>query len=142
MASVVASAEPLPVDRLLPGELAEGVESAYGLPLPRGFVVERRFEDSVHAVGQSTGERVSAFLRRRMVISTVEVGPARTIFARARSGTGVPITVEVTDRDGRVEVLVRNLTPPPVVPGLSEEDRWKRTGLKPNGGLLDPDRTF
>ena len=136
------SAAPVPVDHLLPGELAEGSENAYGLVLPRGFVVDQRFEDAIHASGHGSPEHVSAFVRRRLVVSTVEVGPARTIFASARSKTGVAITVEITDRDNRVELVVRDLTPPPVVPGLSEEERWRRTGLRPNGQPLDPNNTF
>ena len=50
--------------------------------------------------------------------------------------------MEITDRDNRVELVVRDLTPPPVVPGLSEEERWRRTGLRPNGQPLDPNNTF
>ncbi len=141
-AVVSASAAPLPVDHLLPGELAEGKESAYGLILPRGFVVDQRFEDAIHASGNGSPEHVTAFVRRRLTVSTVEVGPARTIFAAARSKTGVPITVEITERENRVEVVVRDLTPPPVTPGLSEEERWRRTGLRPNGQPLDPNNTF
>lgn len=141
-AVAVASAAPVPVDHLLPGELAEGKEDAYGLVLPRGFAVDQRFEDAIHASGSGSPEHVSAFVRRRIVVSTVEVGPARTIFAAARSKTGIPITVEITDRENRVELVVRNLTPPPVAPGLSEEERWRRTGLRPNGQPLDPNNTF
>lgn len=141
-ALAASSAAPVPADHLLPGELPEGKEIAYGLALPRGFVVDQRFEDAVHASGNGSPEHVSAFVRRRIQVSTVEVGPARTIFAAARSKTGVPITVEITDRDNRVELVVRDLTPPPVVPGLSEEERWRRAGLRPNGQPLDPNNTF
>lgn len=137
-----ASAAPVPVDHLLPGELAEGKESAYGLPFPRGFVVDQRFEDAVHVSGSGSPEHVTAFVRRRLTVSTVEIGPARTIFASARTKTGVPVTVEITERENRVEVVVRDLTPPPIAPGLSEEERWRRTGLRPNGQPLDPNNTF
>jgi hypothetical protein len=141
-ATASASAAPLPPDHLLPGELAEGKETAFGVVLPRGFTVERRFEDAIHFTGQASAEHVSAYLRRRITVSTVEVGPSRTIFASARSRTGLPVTVEITDRGGYVDLVVRNLTPPPVPAGLSEAERWQRTGLKPNGEPLDPNNTY
>jgi hypothetical protein len=141
-APAVSSVAQIPADHLLPGELGEGKESAFGLVLPRGFVVERRFEDAIHAAGSSTVEHVAAYVRRRVVTSTVEVGPARTIFASAQTATKIPVTVEITERDGRVELVVRNLTPPSIPQGLSDEERWKRAGLRPDGSPIDPAKVY
>jgi hypothetical protein len=42
-------------------------------------------------------------------------------------------------RDHRRTLLViRDKTPAPIVEGLSEQDRWRRAGLTPDGQQLDP----
>jgi hypothetical protein len=140
--ATTSAAPPVPPDHLLPGELGEGKEIAFGLVLPRGFTVERRFADAIHASGSSTVEHVAAYVRRRVVASTVEVGPARTIFASAQTATHVPVTIEITDRSGQVELVVRDLTPPPIPQGLSDEERWKRAGLRPDGTPIDPSKVY
>jgi hypothetical protein len=38
----------------------------------------------------------------------------------------------------RTQMVVRDVTPPPVPSGETDEDRWRRAGLRPDGRLLDP----
>lgn len=135
---------PLPVDYTLPSELAEGTETVLGLVLPRGFAVVRTFEGETHARGPASPEQTANFLRRRLQASFVEVGPSSTIFqsARVKGGNGTPLRVVVGDRSGITEIVVHDLTPAKVDPSLSEEERWRRSGLKPNGELIDPQKTF
>jgi hypothetical protein len=35
-------------------------------------------------------------------------------------------------------MTIRDVTPPPVEPGLSEEERWKKAGFAPDGKPIDP----
>ncbi|MGK3995776.1 hypothetical protein [Sorangium sp. So ce1024] len=131
-----------PVDQALPGELAEGVEQAFGLPIPRRMKVRARFPDAVFAVGEIPAERVANYVRTRVLASNVETGPAKTIFSRAtvKSAPQRMIRIEVVSRAHVSELVVRDETRPPPERGLSVEERWRRNGLTPNGKVLDPTR--
>lgn len=135
----------LPPDHLAPGELPEGTETAFGLALPRGFTVTARFDDSIFARGQSSPENVTNYVRRRVEAGATDVGPSRTVFggARAKGKPNAPfVRIEVVEIPGGTEIVVRDLTPPPIEKGLSEEERWKKAGLKPNGEVLDPTHAY
>ena len=115
-----------------------------GILMPRGFLVHRVFESQTHVRGMATPEQTANYLRRRLEAGSVDVGPARTIFSSARvKGKGGPaLRVEVNALGGVTEVVVIELKPIPVDPSLSEEERWRKAGLRPGGGLLDPQKTF
>jgi hypothetical protein len=58
---------------------------------------------------------------------------------------GVPgrkLRIEVASGNGDTELIIRDVTPLSIEPGLTEEERWKKAGLKPSGGLLNPDNVF
>ncbi len=143
--ATAAPSSEVPVDRLLPGELPQGTAKAYGLVLPRGFAVIRRFDDSTAAEGTATRREVVSYLRRRIDAATVEETGSTTTMKSARV-KGVPsgpaLRVTVTDRGGIIEIALQDLTPPPVDKSLTEEERWRRAGLKPNGEVLDPTRAM
>ncbi|XYI00798.1 hypothetical protein ACMHYB_13970 [Sorangium sp. So ce1128] len=137
-----AAAPRPPVDQALPGELAEGVEQAFGLPIPRRMKVRARFPDAVFAVGEIPAERVANYVRTRVLAGNVETGPAKTIFSRAtvKSAPQRMIRIEVVSRAHVSELVVRDETRPPPERGLSVEERWRRNGLTPDGKVLDPTR--
>ncbi|MCC6556599.1 MAG: hypothetical protein IT372_26870 [Polyangiaceae bacterium] len=137
-----ATAPRPPVDAVLPGELAEGSELAFGLPIPRRMRVRARFPDEVSAAGDVPPERLSNYVRERVLSPSVETGPAKTVFAKAtvKKAPERTLRIEVVAHPGATELIVRDLTPPPAVHGLSEEERWRRKGLKPDGSPLDPTR--
>ncbi|WP_437736214.1 hypothetical protein [Sorangium sp. So ce1335] len=137
-----ASAPRPPVDQALPGELAEGVEQAFGLPIPRRMKVRARFPDAVFAVGEIPAERVANYVRTRVLAGSVETGPAKTIFSRAtvKSAPQRMIRIEVVSRAHVSELVIRDETRPPPERGLSVEERWRRNGLTPDGKVLDPTR--
>ena len=137
----------LPPDRTLPGELAEGTASVAGLVLPRDFRVVRVFDGEHHAIGPSSPEQVASYLRRRLDAPQSEIGPSRTLFplARVRSpgaASSGNLRVEVNARDSGSEIVVTEIKPVVIEPNLSEEERWRRTGLKKGGGLADPQNVF
>lgn len=135
----------VPVDKLLPGELPQGTATAYGLTLPRGFDVVRRFDDSVAAQGTATKQEVVSYLRRRLEAATVEETKSTVTMKGARvkgAPNGPFLRVTVTDGGGIIEIALHDLTPPPVDKTLTEEERWRRAGLKPNGEVLDPTRAM
>lgn len=130
-------------DQVAPGELAEGTEQAFGLPIPRKMRVRLRFPDEIVATGEVPAEQVSNYVRQRVLAERVETGPAKTVFSRAtlKRDPARFLRVEVISRGARgAELVVRDVTRPPPEPGLSDEERWRQKGFKPDGTPLDPTR--
>jgi hypothetical protein len=132
--------EPQSIDRLLPGELAEGKQRALGLALPRDMRLERLFDDSAEARGRVPAQALAEYVRKRVDAPNVQLGLARTVFPRAHP-SGAPaerlVRIEIfQDLDATV-LLLRDITPPAVPSGLSEDERWRKAGVLP-GKPFDP----
>jgi len=135
------SAVPRSPDRLKEGELEQGTEEAFGFYGPRKMKLDRKYPDAAHFVGPVGAESVANYVRQRVEAERVEIGAARTVFPKVRikgGPAGHVFRIEVSSSGPVSKLLIRDVTPPPTVPGLSEEERWKRAGLKPNGQPLDP----
>jgi len=141
LSATAPSSRAKPLDHLAQGELAPGSERLFGLHVPRKMTVERRFMDSAHAAGPVSPEDLSNYVRERVSVAQVEVGAARTVFPRVviKAGdTSRVYRIEVAPRrGGGSELEVRDITPLPVPSGLSDAERWKRAGMKPDGTPLD-----
>lgn len=136
-----ASSSGKPMDRLAPGELAPGGPEVWGFVAPREMRLDQQFPAHAFLVGPVSAEALANYVRARVEAERVEIGAARTVFPAARIKGGKP------DRTYRFEVLkegagsrlvIKDITPPPVEPGLSDEERWKKAGLTPDGKPLDP----
>lgn len=136
-----AAASLVPIDRALPGELAEGTELAFGLPLPRVMKARNTFEDVLFAWGPVPADQVANYVRQRVVAEKVETGAAKTLFSRAtvKARPGLLISVEVLSHGQDTELQVRDVTPKPAKQGQDPEDRWRELGFKPDGTPLDPE---
>lgn len=137
-----ASSAAAPVDRLTPGELAPGKAVVFGFPVPREMKLEHLYPDAAHIGGNVSPEAVANYVRTRVKTRHVEIGAARTVFP-AVSIDGDPTRhtyrIEVIAMSGgRTVLLIRDITAPPMVEGLSQDERWKRAGLSPDGKILDP----
>ena len=136
-----------PVDQLAPNEIVEGKEKAFSLPLPRHATVTARFDTSVTVRSPLKPEDLANFVRARVKEGNIVAGGAATRFENVVVPTEPQrrLTIDVRrstySGDARSEMTVRDMTPPPVEPGLSDEERWKRLGHAPNGKVLDPKRT-
>jgi hypothetical protein len=137
-------AEAAPPDHLAPGELVEGSERAFGLPLPRASRVAARFADSAHVTSTATPEQLANFVRTRVKEGTVTQGTTSTKVENAipRDDKNKRISIEVRSlRSGngnRSEMVIRDTTPPPFDPSLTEDQRWEKAGITPTGKLIDP----
>ena len=138
--------EDAPPDRLAPGELVEGTENAFGLPLPRVSKVSARFRGSVDITSTATPEQLANFVRARVKEGKVTQGTSSTRLDDVipRDDKAKRLSIEVrplrTGNGNRSEMVVRDTTPTPGDPNLSEEQRWKKAGMTPDGKLLDPKR--
>ena len=139
--------EEAPADRLAPGEVVEGTEHAFGLPLPRPSQVEARFQTSVHVTSSVTPEQLANFVRTRVKDGKVTQGTSSTKLENVipRDDQKKRITIEVrplrSGNGNRSEMVVHDTTPPPLEPNLTDEQRYKKAGLTPDGKLLDPKHT-
>jgi hypothetical protein len=140
-ASAAASAAPLPLDHLATDELAPGKAEVYGFAVPREMEVESRLIDRAYVTGRVSPEALANYVRRRVTVSHVEIGAARTVFPMARINGGPAdrlFTLEVLPDGPRTRLVIKDVTPPPPPqPGLSDAERWRAAGLSPDGKPLD-----
>ena len=138
-----SAAASVPVDHLAEGELLEGSERAFELPLPRGMRVDGRFVDVVYASGEIPPQTLANYVRARVRDGKAMTGATGTVFDRVRipaaPDTYLAIYVRPGIRpDSSCTLEIRNVTEPKSQPAPDEESRWKAAGLKPGGGMLDP----
>lgn len=138
--SATASASAPPVDRLLPGELGSSSELVFGFPVPVGMSVERVFPDAVHLVGEVTISGLVDYIRKHAQVGTAELTGGMMRFDQVRIPHQAPdhlYRFELVQQARQVRLVIKNITPPPTQPGLTEEERWRQAGLTPNGQPLD-----
>jgi hypothetical protein len=143
VAPVAATPTAAPRDHLVPGELLEGSEQAFGLRLPRGTRVESVFPQQIVAACEAKATDVANYIRPRVSMGTVSVGAASTMFERVQipvnPGRELVIRVEEAATGSGSRITVRDITPPPADPSLTDEERWRQVGLTPGGGhVADP----
>jgi hypothetical protein len=142
---IASSGSPLaasatPVDHLAPGELVEGKELAYGVPLPRDGDRIKAVPPSVYGRVRSTPAALQAYFQARITGGKVVREPGGTIVIDQAHAADPKVSLYIRiDRDPEVGARfeVRDATPP--VPQLhaNDEERWRANGLKPNGAV-DP----
>lgn len=135
---------PAPADHLATNEVVEGKEKAFALPLPYHAQVTARFSDAITVRSPLKPEELANFVRSRVKEGNVIAGGASTTFENvivpAEPARRLSIEVRRTrlTGDARSEMTIRDVTPPPFEPGLSEEERWKKAGFDPHGKPIDP----
>lgn len=128
-------------DRVAPGVLLEGEKVAFGWRAPRDLTLVAHFHDAVHFEGKVKLADLEDYIRPRVVAKHVEVTPERSIFPNAKIRGGDPkrtYRFELTPKPDHIKLVIRDVTPPPRIEGLTEEERWQRAGLTPEGKLLSP----
>lgn len=128
-------------DRVAPGALLEGEKVVFGWRAPRDMKLIARFPDAAHFEGRVKLAHLEDYVRQRVVMRHVEVTPTHSIFPNVRIRGGDPKRIyrfEIAPQRDSVELVIRDITPPPPTEGLSEEERWRRAGLTPEGKLLAP----
>jgi hypothetical protein len=104
------------------------------------MTVRARFDDVIFVAGDVPAHRVANYVRQRVVADKVETGPMKTIFPHAvvRDQPGVELAILISPHGDATEIQVRNLSLVKSTPGLTQEERWRAAGFKPDGTLLDP----
>ena len=130
----------VPLDRLRPGELAESAQQVFGFPIPRGMSIDRAFPDAVHLVGEVNVSELAGYVGKHARVTAPELTATLLRFDRARipsQGEQRQYRFDISQNGRQVYMLVKDVTPAPMQPGLTEEERWRQAGLKPNGAPLD-----
>jgi hypothetical protein len=129
------------VDRLAAGELAPGRTEIWGFVAPEAMQLDQQFPAQAFLSGNVSPEALANYVRTRVEAERVEIGAARTVFPAVRIKGGTPGRVyrmQVLGDGPRSRLVIEDITPPPVEPGLTDEERWRRAGLTPDGKPLDP----
>jgi hypothetical protein len=130
----------VPLDHLRPGELAESAQQVFGFPIPRGMSIERAFPDAAHLVGEVNVSELATYVSKHAQVGAPELTATLLRFDRARipsQGEQRQYRFDISQHGRQVQLLVKDVTPAPTQPGLTEEERWRQAGLKPNGAPLD-----
>lgn len=132
-----------PLDRLAPGELAQGPGHVFGFAVPGQMKVLGAFLDIAYLQGEVTPEALANYVRERVEVDHVEIGAVSTVFPRVHIKDGAPDRVydfDITPSRGHTtELVIRDVTPPPPnPPGMSDADRWRQAGYGPDGKPIDP----
>jgi hypothetical protein len=135
-----APPQPQTPDRLPPGELLEGPDRVFGFAIPRGMKLEAQFSGRADIVGTPSQQLVTDYVRQRVLVHHVQVEGTRYIFPQVRiRGAGTEIyRFEVRSDGGRTRIGIQHLVDREVPQELTDEERWKRAGMRPNGSLIDP----
>lgn len=132
-----------PKDHLAEREFAEGTEKAFALVLPRDSQVVYRITGVVEVQSRLLPEELSNYVRARVAKTTkVFAGADTTTFEDAvlpsEPQRHLQIEIGATRRNTmRSSMTVRDMTPPPPAPKISEEDAYGKAGRRPDGKPLE-----
>jgi hypothetical protein len=141
-------AGPKAPDHLERNEIPEGREKAFALVLPLSSKIGVRFPDSVEVESQLRPEDLSNYIRAHVQAASITAGADRTTFENAIVATEPKRILHIEVRPGRPShdmrssMIVRDVTPLPPEPKVSDEEAWKRVGRGPDGKPLDPNHMF
>jgi hypothetical protein len=102
--------------------------------------ITAQFPDAIFARGPLDSTSVTKFVRERVVAESAETWAIKTVFSKA-TVKGSPqrtLQIEVLSDGNQTELVVRDETRLPAKEGLSQEERWREHGLRPDGTLIDP----
>jgi hypothetical protein len=141
--AAASAPDPKLVDRLAPGELEPGKSQVFGFDVPRDMSVQGVFLEVAYIQGKVTPEALANYVRDRVEVDRVEIGASSTLFSRAHIKRGSPERLyDFTVSPGAgslTELVIRDVTPRPKNPaGMTDADRWRQAGRKPDGTPVDP----
>lgn len=135
-------------DHLATNEIAEGRDKAFALVLPLASRIVFKFPDSVEVESELRPEDLSNYIRLHVKTDKIAVGADRTTFDQAIVPSDPKRVLHIDVRPGKVthnvrsSMLIRDITPLPPQPKISDEEAWKRAGRGPDGKPLDPNHMF
>lgn len=136
---------PASPDRLGPGERLPEAETAFGLALPSGMRLVRHFDDAAYFAGDVELDALIAHVEQRVQAGPAQVSSQGVSFPRARVLGGDSrrlLRLELTRTPRGTQLHVKDITPPPALTGLSEEELWRMAGRNLDGTMVDEDQIY
>lgn len=140
--SASSSAKP-PADHLAKGEVAEGSERAFTLPLPLHSTIKMRSATTIHVATTYTPEELIKFVQTRVKDGKMSTMHDETDFDRvvvtkdASKLLTIQIRPAAITEEYKSQLVVNDVTLPPEEPGTTDADRWRKAGMTPDGKLID-----
>jgi hypothetical protein len=127
-------------DRLPPGELMEGTESVFGFVIPKGMTYVRPTRQSVRITGSVDFDQLTDYVKARISVRHAEMFGDELRFpqARIRGEKDKTFELSITKRASKCILRIQETTRHPTTTGLTEAQRWEKSGLRPDGKLIDP----
>lgn len=127
-------------DRLPPGKIMEGPEVVHGFAIPKGMEVTRPTRDMVRATGYVDFDDLTDYVKERIAVRYAEMLDGKLVFANAaiRGTPGRVFEVTLRTQQNKTILEIDDQTKGPPVEGLTQKERWERTGMTPEGKLIDP----
>lgn len=145
LADTDASARTTPLDHLSPGEIAKSDVMIYGVTVPQGMHLRRRFPDGVLLTGETPAAELASQIEASIYSGPKEVDHRRRIYRNVtiKGGDSKRIfTITIDDLGSQRQVSITDVTPTPTEPGLSDEERWRRAGYLPDGTPISSAQTY
>jgi hypothetical protein len=95
---------------------------------------------SARARGNVHFDDLTDYVKARISARHAEMLDGQLVFpnARIRGNSHNVFEVTISKMPQGAMLQIKDETKPPGTPGLTEEQRWKRAGLRPSGELIDP----
>lgn len=134
-----------PLDHLSPSEIAKSDVMIYGVTVPQGMQLRRRFPDGVLLTGETPVAELASQIEASIYSGPKEVDRRRRIYRNVtiKGGDSKRIfTITIDDLGSQRQVSITDVTPTPTEPGLSDEERWRRAGYLPDGTPISSAQTY
>jgi hypothetical protein len=123
-------------DRLAANERLPGTEDTFGIPVPRGMKLNYHYLDVAQAQGPAKLANLAKYYKEHVSVSSIEMSERRAVFPRAYikgDKRKRVYRIEIISDRGESTVKISDITPAKAPEGLTEEQRWERAGLNPDG---------
>ncbi len=132
--------QPNSPDRLPPGALLEGPESAFGFAIPKGMELAHPTRSTYRAEGRVNFDDLTNYVKDRIVVRHAEMFGTRLVFpnAKIKGEENKIFNLTLREHHGRAILEIRDETPLPPTHGLTEKERWEKAGFKVTNGSIDP----
>jgi hypothetical protein len=120
----------------------EGPEVFHGFASPKRMAVTRPTRDMVRATGYVDFDKLTDYVKDRISVRYAEMLDGKLVFENAAI-KGTPGRIfEVTLRTQKDKTILEidDQTKGPPVEGLTQKERWERTGMTSDGKLIDPNK--
>jgi hypothetical protein len=115
---------------------------AFGFPVPTTMRVDRAFPNAVHLVGDVNVQGLVRYVQANTVAASPELRGNLLVFNSIRLPDADPtrtFRIEIASIGRTTTLALKDTTPAklPEEPGVTDEERWRRAGMKSNGSPLD-----